>query len=380
MNIDNQVSPVIDVLLNNLRGSVERELTTSISSIVENLVSQVNTNLVASANIQVATEISQAIAKIDVRQLVSEVVKQTLESMVQTSTFPDQSIPHTSVNFEGMVLSGNSIKGGIINQFGSDGIEDRSSFVQLTLMDHACVFEGPVFAPASTIKGNLEVDGEFILNGSFNADTPAFEQLIEHSSHKVRSLLNDELFASFSDIIYSRIQEEGVSLDKITQDGKIVLTGNKLGYHITDSNIQRLGIVRDFQTVGENYLSETLYVSGHRVGVNTMEPSAALAVWDQECEIITAKRRAEVGYIGTQRRQQLVLGSNNKENLILDVDGSVQIESLVLNRISMTSGSSAPTSEGKLGQIVFNERPALGRHIGWVCIGGTRWASFGKIE
>ncbi len=373
------VKPVVDTLLDNLKNSIEQEVTSSLSTIVENLVKQATENLVTSANAQISAEITQAVSKINVSQVVTDVLTQKLDGMIRSGSFPKNSIPQSSIDFAGVILSGSSICGGIVKEFSSTGIEDRASFVQLTLMDHASVFEGPVFAPELTVKGSLLVEGDLKLDGVFS-DSPALDQIVERSSVRVKTMLNDDLFASFSDIIFDKIQENGLSLDKINQDGRTVLDGNKLGYHITESNLQRLGIIRDFQTVGENYLSETLYVSGHRVGVNTMDPSAAFVVWDEECEIITAKRRGDVGYIGTPRAQQLVLGSNNKENLILDTDGSVHVKELVVNNVSMTSSSTIPTVEGKLGQLVFNERPALGRYLGWVCIGGNRWASFGKVE
>ena len=32
------------------------------------------------------------------------------------------------------------------------------------------------------------------------------------------------------------------------------------------------------------------------------------------------------------------------------------------------------------GTIVWNENPAQGGPVGWICLGGTRWAKFGIIE
>ena len=134
------------------------------------------------------------------------------------------------------------------------------------------------------------------------------------------------------------LDEEGYAiLTATTQGGKEIVKGAQLGYHIVDSNLQRVGVVKDLQTSGENLLSETLYVTQNRVGINTMDPSAAFAVWDEEIELIVAKRKTDVAYIATPRKQQLVLGSNGKENIVLDTDGSAHIENLVVGRIAMTS-------------------------------------------
>jgi hypothetical protein len=250
----------------------------------------------------------------------------------------------------------------------------------MTLMDHAVAFEGPLFAPSAEIKGDLVVDGALTLNGTVTEDCVGFTQLVTATSVAVTAGLNDTLFTGYSNIIQEQLKTSGIDLDRITQGGKEIVKGPQLGYHIVDSNLQRVGMLKDLQTSGENLLSETLYVTQKRVGINTMDPSAAFAVWDEEVELIVAKRKTDVAYIATPRKQQLVLGSNSKENIVLDTDGSVHIENLVIGRVAMTSGQSIPNFSGGMGQIMFNELPSPGSPIGWVCLGNTRWAKFGMIE
>ena len=300
--------------------------------------------------------------------------------MLQTQSFPPNSISHASINFNGVKLTGDSIRGGIIEQFGSTGIEDRASFVQLTLMDHASAFEGPVFAPTLKVTGDVQVNGQLILNGSIDTTTPVFKTIVDSTTAAVRLELNNDLFNGFTATIFDRIQQEGLDLSKITQDGKEIIKGNQLGYHIVDTNIKRLGLVVDLQTDGENLLSDTLYVTKGRVGVNSMDPSAVLSVWDQEVEITVSKHAQDTGYVGTPRRQKLVLGANSRENITLDVDGSVQVDSITIGGISMSSSDKIPNYPGKLGQMVWNSNPGSGGAIGWVCLGATRWAKFGTIE
>ena len=105
-------------------------------------------------------------------------------------------------------------------------------------------------------------------------------------------------------------------------DGEAAITSNKIGIRITESNLQKLGVVRELQTSGETFLSESLYVSNKRVGVNTIDPGHALSVWDQEVEIVTGKRSQDVGMIGTVRNQDLLITSNNKNNLIIYITGT----------------------------------------------------------
>jgi hypothetical protein len=422
MDINEQLQPIVASLIDSLRISIEQELrdkvsneivnklaSTEIDAVISNLVkqqinsrldhydfaaaskeeldksvtqltAQVNKTLVSTATSQVTNNINHQLAQLDLNVVINSVVQNKLDGLLQTQQFPTNSISHDSIDFRGLQLSGDLIKGGIIEHFGSTGIEDRSSFVQLTLMDHASAFEGPIYAPSAEIKGNLTVDGSLIVLGKIDTNTPIYAQLTDSAADKVKASLNDELFGGFSDIIFDKIKTEGLDLDRITQGGKDVVKGNQVGYHITDSNLQRLGMVRDLQTQGEAYLSETFYVTKGRVGVNTMDPTAAVSIWDQEVEIMVGKRKQDTGYIAAARFQNLVIGSNNKDNLTVKTDGSVQIDNLSVGKVPMASARQAPTIVGQRGQILWNEVPQLGGPIGWVCLGDTTWAKFGKIE
>ena len=422
MDINQQLQPIVAGLIDNLKVSIEQELqdkvsdevikkiaSTELDTVVDGLVKKqigerldkfnfadtsreqltaqiakitvdVNKTVIDKANVQITQEIKKQLATIDLNLIVNEIVKSKLLELIKLHNFPEKSIAHTAINFQGFNLTGDAINGGIIQNFGSTGIEDRASFVQLTLMDHACAFEGPVFAPSAKITGDLTVDGALTLNGTVSETSPGFAQLVDAAGSAVVGKLDAQLFTGFSDIVFGRIQETGIDLVKITQGGKEIVKGPQLGYHIVDSNLQRVGVVRDLQTTGENLLSDTLYVTQRRVGVNTIDPSAVFAVWDEEVELIVAKRKTDVAYIATPRKQQLVLGSNGKENIVLDTDGSAHIENLVVGRVTMTSATAVPNYAGEMAQIVYNELPAPGSPIGWVCIGGSRWAKFGMIE
>jgi hypothetical protein len=247
-------------------------------------------------------------------------------------------------------------------------------------MDHAIAFEGPIWTPELKVTGDTTINGNLTITGELDSSSPAFAKFIDAASLAVKDKLDQTLFTGYSDIIFKTIQSEGINLDKITQGGKEVVTGNKLGYHIVDTNIQRLGMVKDFQTQGENYLSETLYVTNGRVGINTMEPSAALSIWDAEVEINFNKCGQDTASIGTPRFQKLVLSSNGKQNLVLHTDGSVAVDSISINKISMTSAPTIPNYQGVKGQIVWNENPAPSSAVGWICLGGHFWAKFGTVE
>lgn len=360
----------------NIKSVAEQNLTESINHIIEHL----NSGIVAAANQQITDEISRKTAQLDIQTSLNTLVEKKLGALVLAGKFPAGSISHTSVDFTGLKITGNQIKGGIIERFGSTGIEDLASKVSLTVMDTASVFENSILAPEAKIKGSLTVEGNLILQGELNRESVAYKNLIADATLQVKENLNTELFQSYSDIIETNIRNKGLDLDSITQQGREVIKGNQIGYHIVDSNLQRLGVVKDFQTSGETLLSQTLYVTGRRVGVNTLDPSAALAVWDEEVEVAVGKRKQDTGYIGTFRHQRLVVGSNNKDNIVLNPDGSVEVENFSVGNTPMSSAAVIPNYEGRTGEIVWNESPSLGGPIGWVCLGSTLWAKFGRIE
>lgn len=351
-----------------------------LQKIVQGLTNQINNSLVDSANAHISNYIKQKLMHMDLQSSIQSVIQNLLGNSLLGKSFPEASISHTSIDFTGFKTSGDNVVGGIISNFGSQGIEDRASQVQMTIMDQAVAFESPVWGPELKIKGNATIDGSLTVKGDVDVDTPVFDKLVAKTSDAVRANLNTELFSGFGHTLFDKIRNEGLDLDKITQNSKEVVSGNRLGYHIVDTNIQRVGVLNDLQTSGENLFVDTLYVTSKRVGINTIEPSWALSIWDEEVELAFSKRSKDTAYIHAPRNQRLVLGANNRQNLILNPDGSIDVENLRVGNVPMSSASTIPNYNAITGTIVWNESPSLGGPIGWVCLGATRWAKFGIIE
>ena len=356
-NIKSQLETVVETLIDDLKLSIEKEIKETASA-----------------------EIINHIVKNKLEEAIESVVEKKVKSLILSDFLPHRTINHKCVDFDGFKITGDFVNGGIIQNFGSTGIEDRATSVQLTLLDNACVFEKAIFAPRAEIKGDLVIDGDLDIKGLIPKSAALYQELVSSTTSAVKDSMNDEFFKNYADIIFSGIKKDGIDLDKISQNGKEVVKGNQLGYHITDTNIQKTGIVRDFQSAGETLLSSTLYVTNKRTGINTLDPSAAFVVWDEEVELVMSKRRQDEGIIGTIRPQKVVVSSNKKDNIVCNTDGSVQIDNLHVGKIQITSGASAPNYSSQLGHIVFNQNPSLGGPMGWVCLGGTRWANFGVID
>ena len=420
MDINQQLQPIVTSLLDSLKGSIEAELrnkisdevvkaiaNTEVSAIVERIITnrlnervaefnieakskqqleqtltqitnQLNTSLAQSANDQIAKEIARRVAQTDFNTTIASIVEGKINNLVQTGAFGRASIDHSSINFQGFKFSGDMIDGGIVKNFSSTGIDDRTTQIQMTLMDHAVAFEKSVWTPSAIIKGKLTVEGDLVVLGDIDSASKAANTLADIAVEKIKN--DADLLDLHSETILASIGKNGIDLKRITQDGKEVVNGNQLGYHITDSNLQRVGMLRDLQTQGEAVLSDTLYVTGKRVGINTIEPSAVFVVWDEEVELVITKHSKDTGYIGMPRYQSLVLGANNKENLVLNTDGSVEIENLRVGNTPMSSATTTPNYNAITGTIVWNENPGIGGAVGWICLGDARWAKFGKIE
>lgn len=420
MDINQQLQPIVTSLLDNLKGSIEAELrnkisdevvkaiaNTEVSAIVERIITQrlnervaefnieaksrqqleqtlaqitnqLNSSLAQSANDQIAKEISHRVAQTDFNTTIASIVEGKINSLVQTGAFGKASIDHSSINFQGFKFSGDVIEGGIIKNFGSTGIDDRATQIQMTLLDQAVAFEKAVWTPSAIVKGKLTVEGDLVVLGDIDSSSTAAQTLANLAVAKIKT--DTELLDLHTETILSGISKNGIDLKRITQDGREIVNNNQLGYHITDSNLQRVGMLRDLQTQGEAVLSDTLYVTGKRVGINTLEPSTTFVVWDEEVELVLAKRSKDTGYVGMPRFQRLILGANNKNNLILDTDGSVEIENLRVGNTPMSSATATPNYNAITGTIVWNENPSIGGTVGWICLGDARWAKFGNIE
>lgn len=329
---------------------------------------------------KVVDEVNQQIAKIDFGKIVRDYISDSIANNFKNFTFPDKSISASSIKTDQLILSGDQINGGIIQNFSSTGIDDKATECQVTILDTHVVVEKPLLTTGIEVKGSVNIDGNLNVKGQIPVESELFKSLIKNSVDAVTDALNDDFFKKYSTIVYDEIKEKGINAGGITLNGKNLVTENELGNSIVKSNLRRLGELTELQVRGETLLDNTLYVSGKRVGINTLEPSGALAIWDEEVELVVRKKSHDTGYIGSTRDITFILGSNNKENISLDPDGSVTINDLRLGALPISTCSTEPNWSGRAGEIVFNDSPAIGLPIGWVCLSGHRWAKFGIIQ
>lgn len=372
-----QLSQKLDAKISQLpidTKSIEAFLKTKLDNVSSTLSAQIQQRSVDAAQ----DYITQQVNNINFQNLCQSTLSLAIQN--QTFKYPVNSIPGAAINATDWLISGNNIKGGIITNFGSTGIDDKSTGCQLTIMDDVTVVENNLLTRDLTVKGTTTIEGDLNVTGTVPETSPLYINIVNAATNNVRSTLTRTLFDGFTDTIFQQIKENGLDLNKITVNGEDVIDGSNLGNKITYSNLQRVGVLQELQVEGESLLGQTLYATKGRVGVNTIEPTQALSIWDQDVEIGFGKQSNNTGVIGTPRNQTLVLSSNGKNNVILTADGATAVNQLNIGPISITSGSMPPSTNLPKGTIILNENPSLGGPMGWVSLGDARWANFGVID
>lgn len=354
--------------------TIQAELTTRVNTLATDLATQVQ-----SKSIQIAADtIQQQVNAVNFPELCQSALIATIQA--NKFVFPNESVPASAIDTSNLRLSGENIVGGIIKSFGSTGIDDKTTACQLSIFDDVTVVENNLLIKDLTVKGTATIEGDLVVTGRVPEDSGMFVNLVDSVSLRVKNGLNHDVFSGFSDLIFKQIRENGLDLNKITLNGTEIVNGGNLSNNITFSNLQRVGTLAELRVGGESLLSQTLYTTNKRVGINTVEPAHALSIWDQEIEFGFSKRETNVAVFETPRNQQLIISTNGKNNLTLMPAGGVSVDKISIGATTLTSASVPPNYDAAHGTIVFNSSPSIGGPLGWISLGGARWANFGFID
>jgi hypothetical protein len=180
--------------------------------------------------------------------------------------------------------------------------------------------------------------------------------------------------------VADRIKQGGIEFDSITVGGEPLIQDHVLSRTITDSSLQKVGILRDLQVKGEAHLNDTVSVMNRRMGVNTQTPEMALSVWDEEVSIIIGKHKAKQAYIGTSRDSAVAIGVNRVPHIEIDTDGLTTVKKLRVGMHKISHDVQVPGWSGTRGDLVFNASPGPDRVFAWVCLGAHRWQTLKSAE
>jgi hypothetical protein len=312
----------------------------------------------------VEAQVNKELAKFNVQQTVQQQAQATVTDLLTKLDIPDKGIKNSSIDWDGFSFSTDMVKGNFTN-ITSTGFTDNAENIELTIDERGVVVHNNL---TTNHVGAINVEVEHLTvtdnaefnNATFKGDVNIIGKLTADSLGSLQEQLNDK--------------------QSYTINGKTVLSENTLGPSIIESNLRRIGNLKELQVEGEVLLGDSLYVSPTgRVGINTDEPTHALTLWDQEVCLTVGKLQKDTAVIGTERNQDIVLKSGTNNNATLKADGTTVIEKPVLNGKTFTTSAMSPGYAGQLGDICWNSNPQQGQPIGWVCIGGAQWCNFGII-
>jgi hypothetical protein len=312
----------------------------------------------------VEAQVNKELAKFNVQQTVQQQAQATVTDLLTKLDIPDKGIKNSSIDWDGFSFSTDMVKGNFTN-ITSTGFTDNAENIELTIDERGVVVHNNL---TTNHVGAINVEVEHLTvtdnaefnNATFKGDVNIIGKLTADSLGSLQEQLNDK--------------------QSYTINGKTVLSENTLGPSILESNLRRIGNLKELQVEGEVLLGDSLYVSPTgRVGINTDEPTHALTLWDQEVCLTVGKLQKDTAVIGTERNQDIVLKSGTNNNATLKADGTTVIEKPVLNGKTFTTSAMSPGYAGQLGDICWNSKPQQGQPIGWVCIGGAQWCNFGII-
>jgi len=262
--------------------------------------------------------------------------------------------------------------------FNSTGIADQSTDLQLTVMDgvvvveHETVTHDLTVERNSVLKGDVLIQGSLGVQGKINTDNETWHELSEQVGRVTYDRIKNDFAKELIDTVVESTKE-GIDVANITVDGEPFVTGERLSHGITKSNLKEVGTLESLAVKGTANLHDTMHVVKNRVGINTEDPDSALAIWDEEVNVSAGKLSKNVGFVGTGRKQNLVLGTNRQNHIEIDAEGLTTIQRLRIGRNNISWSTEVPNYSGTKGDIVFNLNVAPDAPFAWACLGAFRW-------
>jgi hypothetical protein len=261
----------------------------------------------------------------------------------------------------------------LLKNFTSTGINDQATSCQLTVMDDTTVVENQLTARDLNVV-NVAVIQDLVVKGSVNIDNQSWTDLANGISQKTLDQLTGDWQTALTQQVADHIKTNGINFDSVTVGGELLINGNTLSPTITDTSIQKTGILQSLDVAGEStFNNQTLNVLNKRIGVNTITPEMALSLWDEEVSIVLGKNKANEAYIGTNREQSVVIGVNRQPHIEINTGGLTKIKQLQVGLHRIMHDTRVPGWSGTRGDIVFNANPNDDLVFAWVCLGAFKW-------
>lgn len=334
-------------------------------------------------------------------------------------------------------LSGDLIRGGIIQAFSSTGILDQSTRTSLIVEDDVIRAKGmyvETIHTSPTIIGGLTVLGHLTAN-TLSVDTLISNNKIEQdylefvprpgvtdtygSGLAWKGFENTKIFVlrHNNDRFFSSEDIELAPQKAYKINGLNVLTTNELGSSITKSSLREIGQLKTLKVTGDVDLGECLRVNSDmmRIGINVDQPVGIMTLTDFEGDVLinieVEDGRGKIGtfnnkpfdivagdqiFLTADPKGVLTLGHEYKGDLKVRAWGKVGINvknpdyelevrgpMRFADKLFMVDNSPPEKGNYKRGDIVWHSMPAPGSNVGWVCTATGSpgvWSSFGTIQ
>jgi hypothetical protein len=264
--------------------------------------------------------------------------------------------------------------------FQTTGITDLATVKQLTVMDGVVVVEGEtvtqdlVVERDTTLNGSVLIKGSLGVQGKIAVDNETWQELSEYVGNVTYDRIKTDFAQELIDTVIDSTKQ-GIDIGSVTVNGSPLIAGDRLSHGITKSNLSQLGTLDQLEVKGTASIHDTMHVVKQRVGINTQDPDSALTIWDEEVNVSAGKLSKNVGFIGTGRKQNLVLGTNRQNHIEIDSDGLTTVQKLRVGRNNLSWNTEVPNYSGTKGDIVFNVNVGADSPFAWVCLGAFRWQS-----
>lgn len=218
------------------------------------------------------------------------------------------------------------------------------------------VFGNPKFKNAIVkIHGRLEVD-EIVTSSETQQSQAILRRLVKNA--------NTDKIISYDSIDLSK--DKWYNIDNL-----LVLSKTNLGASVTESNLEKLGTLRELQVNGISNFMSTLHAQSINTGTITHKESFSISVNENTNFSIT-------------NSGNIILGNSEDINRNISLYGASKfIGHIELNSKRIINNSSAPTSgRWSQGDICYNTSPQMEGYIGWVCTHSGepgKWCPFGLI-
>jgi len=329
-----------------LRQAVDSAIQSLVHDSIDNLVSDrdwVN-KIQQSIETNVVTRTTELISSVDLQSLVANQVRQLMDTW----------------------------KTQLLNEQKTPGVVDQATACELVISDGSVVAQSGLGCTDLLVEQNL-VTKNLVVTGTINTDCNSWDELANNVADRTQRLLGHEWQQQLVNQALDLAKTQGIEFQNITIAGQPVISGDTLNAAITNSSLQKVGVLQNLRVTGPVNLAGTFTAGDRRVGVNTDSPDMALSVWDEEVSLSMGKISKDRAWIGSTRQHALDIGVNRRRSIGIEPDGLVSIDRLRVDRWRISFGNSVPNHSGTRGDLVINHDPKPDTPFAWQCLGGYQW-------